>query len=115
MDITIQPLGERLVSVKLAGRLDTSGVGSVETQFVSSLVPKGNNAIVDLSDVDFVASMGIRLFVSTARSLNARQAKLALFGARGGVLQVFEMVALGQIIPVCATQADALAAVSATP
>ncbi|MEQ1573771.1 MAG: STAS domain-containing protein [Vicinamibacterales bacterium] len=108
----VASLGERLVRVTLAGRLDTLGVDRVETRFVAHLVPGGNNAIIDLSEVDFVASMGIRMLVSAARSLRTRHAKLALYGAQSPVLQVFDAVALQKIMPICSTEAEALAAVA---
>jgi anti-anti-sigma factor len=110
--MTVATLGEHLVKITLVGRLDSQGVDSIETRFTAHLVPAANNAIVDLSGVDFVASLGLRLFVSTARNLSARHAKLALFGAQGPVLQIFEAVAMSKIIPICATEADALKAVA---
>lgn len=113
VQIEISPLGDRLVRITLTGRLDTQGVDQVETRFISAAVPAGKHAVVDLSGVEFVASMGIRMFVSTARSLKVRQAVMALFGASPQVTQVFETVMLQKIIPVCATEADALAAVGA--
>ena len=41
---------------------------SIENCFVAATVPGGQSAIVDLSRVEFVASMGIRMFVSVART-----------------------------------------------
>ena len=111
MEMNVSSLGDRLVKVSLVGRLDTPGVGRVETRFVSHLVPAGNSAIVDLSQVDFVASMGLRMLVSTAKNLKTRQAKLVLYGAQRPVLQVFEAVALNKIISICSEEADALALV----
>jgi anti-anti-sigma factor len=105
-------LGERLVKVTLAGRLDTQGVNRLETRFVAALVPGANNAIVDLSGVDFVASMGIRMLIAVARSLKQRQARLALFGTTAQVKDVFAAVSLQKLIPVCATETDALAFVT---
>lgn len=105
-------LGERLVKVTLTGRLDTHGVERLETRFIAALVPPANNAIVDLSGVDFVASMGIRMLIAVARSLKQRQARLALFGTTAQVKDVFEAVSLQKIMPVCTTEADALASVT---
>ena len=108
----VRPLREGLVKVTLTGRLDSPGVDRVETRFMASLVPGGNNAIIDLSQVDFVASLGIRMIVSAARSLKSRKALLAVYGAQAKVAQVFEVVSLGQIIPICSTEAEAIAAVA---
>ena len=105
-------LGERLVKVTLTGRLDTQGVNRLETRFVAALVPGANNAIVDLSGVDFVASMGIRLFITVARSLAMRHAKLAIYGAQSMVNEVFDHVSLSEMVPVVASESEAIAAVS---
>ena len=108
MDIT--PIRAGLVRIALIGRLDTQGVDRIETKFIAALVPTGQSAVVDLSQLEFVSSMGIRMLVSTARSLNIRQARLALYGPQANVGEVFEAVSLQKIVPICATEADALAA-----
>ena len=110
LSMDIKPLGEGLVRVTLAGRLDTQGVDRLETRFLAALVA-GANAVVDLSQVDFVSSMGIRMLVSAARKLRAGKSMLALYGAREQASQVFEAVALQKIIPICTTEAEALALV----
>lgn len=111
MDIT--PVGERLVKIALVGRLDTQGIDQLETRFTSAIVPGSNSAIVDLTQVDFLASMGIRMLISVARLVRTRGARMALYGATAPVGQVLEAVSLHKIIPVCTTEADALAAVTA--
>jgi anti-anti-sigma factor len=111
----VSPIREHLVRVTLSGRLDTAGVDRIETRFIASLVPAGNSAIIDLSRVDFVASMGIRMLVSAARSLRTRKAALAVYSPQEQVRQVFELVALQQLLAVCGSEADALAAVAAPP
>ena len=110
--MVISPLSEGLVKVKLSGHLDSPGVDRIETRFLASLVPGSFSAIIDLSEVDFVASMGIRMLMSAARSLQPRRASLALYAVQPLVSQVFETVALGKIIPIRATEAEALAAVA---
>ena len=104
-------LGPRLVKVTLIGRLDTAGVDGIETRFLAALIPNANNAVIDMTQVDFMTSMGIRMLVSAARSLNMRQARLALFGVQDQVKQVLEMVSIQQLIPVCDSEANSLAAI----
>jgi anti-anti-sigma factor len=97
----------------LVGRMDTAGAGKIETQFTASAVPAGRPAVVDLSGVSFIASLGIRLLFSAARALARANAKMAVFGANGPVADVLHTVALDQLVPVKATEAEALAAVKA--
>jgi anti-sigma B factor antagonist len=95
--------------VVLRGRLDTPGVGEIETRFTATLVPPARPAVVDLSDVDFVSSMGLRLLIGTARALALRKAKLVLFGARPLVAETLATAGLSGLIPMAADEAEALA------
>jgi anti-anti-sigma factor len=108
----ISPISDHLVRVTLTGRLDAPTVDRIETRFIAALVPGSNNAIVDLSGVDFVGSLGIRMLISAAKSLKMRQAKLAVYGTQDQVRQVFELVSLQQLLNICATEEEARAAVA---
>ena len=99
-----------VVAVALIGRLDTPGVAGIELNFTATLVPRGARAVVDMSQVEFIGSMGIRMLISVARALSKKQGKLVLFGPKPLVQEVFVTTALGEIIPV---QPDAAAAVAA--
>jgi len=105
-------LSDSLTKITLAGRLDTPGVDKVETRFLAAVVPPARHVIVDLSGVDFVASMGIRMLVSVARSLTSRRAKIALYGVQPMVGEIFEHVSLSDIMPVVATEPEAVAIVT---
>jgi anti-sigma B factor antagonist len=101
-----------VTKAELAGRLDTANVNDIEQQFTSGIMPKAQHTVVDLSNVSFIASLGIRMLLTTARGLAGRGAKLALFGANPAVMEIFETTALFDIIPIVATEADALAEVA---
>ena len=75
--------------------------------------PKGRHAFVDLSQVEFVGSLGVRMFIAVARSLGLKQARLVLIGPQMQVREVFEHVSLSDIIPICVDDAEAQAALSA--
>jgi anti-anti-sigma factor len=106
MDVT--DLGNNILKIVLHGRLDTPGVDQIETRFSATIVPKGHNAIVDLSDVSFVASMGLRMFITVGRSLNNKHGKLVLLSPQSLVNEVFDNAALNQIIPVVFDEQEAL-------
>ena len=97
----------------LGGRLDSFSVGEVETRFVASIVPREQPAVVDLSQVSFIASLGIRMLIGTARALQRSNARFAMFGANDAVMEIIETTSLTEIIPVVGTEAEALAVVTA--
>lgn len=111
-EIAVTAVNDGLTRVVLSGRLDSPGVDRIETHFVGATVPVAKNVVVDLSKVEFIASMGIRMFVSVARSMRHRQTRIALFGATPLVDEVFEHVALRDVLPIADDEAGAIAAVS---
>lgn len=113
MNIEVSELDGPVTCIRLNGRLDSPGVDGVETRFTAALVSAGRPAIVDLSGVTFLASMGIRMLISSGRALNLKGSKMVLFGATPLVQNVLEHVALDQIMPVVATESEALGRLSA--
>jgi anti-sigma B factor antagonist len=113
VQIEVEELSAEQVKVTLVGRLDTPGVERVEMRFVASLVPSGRHALVDLSQVEFIGSLGVRMFISVARSLHLKRALLVLMAPQAQVREVFDHVSLNDIIPVCADEAEALNALKA--
>jgi len=104
---------ENVTHVKLRGRLDTHGVDEIETKFTASLVPGGRNAVVDLSELTFVASMGLRMFIGVKKALARHGAKMILFAPQPQVSEVFATSSLGGIIPIVDNEAAAMAEITA--
>lgn len=107
MQLRLEEMTEGVLNVSLMGRLDTPGVDAVETRLTAHLVPRGARAMIDLSQVSFIGSGGIRMFITIARALGRKGGKLVLYGAQPLVAQVFDTTSLNEIVPV---RADATAA-----
>ena len=110
MDMQLIELSDRAICIRLTGRLDASGAEQIDHRFMAATAAaeEERHAIVDLSAVTFLASMGIRLLIASARGLNRKGAMLVLFGAADLVQDVIDLAALDQIMPVVANQAQAL-------
>jgi anti-anti-sigma factor len=100
MKVEIADTADGLVNVTLVGRLDTPGVARIEPNLVASLVPRGARAIVDLSKLEFVSSMGLRMFITIARDLARNNGKLVLYSPQPWVNVIFTTAELHSIIPV---------------
>ena len=111
MDMQIA-LVENIAHVKLHGRLDTHGVDDIETKLAASVVPGGRNTIVDLSDVSFVTSMALRMFLTISKALRRHNAKMVLFAPQPQASDVFASAHLSTVIPIVGTEAEALALIS---
>jgi anti-sigma B factor antagonist len=113
MDMQVTELDGATSCVRLDGRLDAAGADAIGLRFTATVAGSGRPVLVDLSGCSFVASMGIRLLLSSGRALQQKGGKMVLFGAQPLVQSVFEDAALDQLLTLVATQADALAALSA--
>jgi anti-sigma B factor antagonist len=107
MQLQLGDSGDGVLKVSLIGRLDTPGVDRIEAQLTTYLVWRGTRAIIDLSQVAFIGSGGIRMFITIARALDRLGGRMALYGAQPLVAKVLETTSLDSIVPV---RADASAA-----
>lgn len=105
MDIAIL---DNIARVRLKGRLDTPGVDLIETQFTNQVVPDAISAVVDLSQVSFIASMGLRMFIGIAKALRRKNARMVLFAPQSQVNEVFRTVQLHDILPIVVDEAEAI-------
>jgi anti-anti-sigma factor len=108
MELDVSIIEGTVTRVSLNGRLDAAGADRIDMRFTVAVVAPGRPAVVDLSGVSFLASMGIRLLISAARGLHTKGTKLVLFGANELVQDVLDQAALDQIIPITTTEALAL-------
>ena len=100
MELQYSELENQIKRIKLIGSLDILGVGAIETKFAAYCAGENSRVIVDLSHVDFLASIGIRLLTINAKSLASRGGRMALVGATSDVRKVLEVTGIPDIIPV---------------
>ena len=99
MDIQLEDLSNGALCVVLSGRLDTVGVDRIDAQVRTAVAALPRDTAIDLGGVSFLASMGVRLIITLARSQRASGQRLVLFGAQPAVRATLDMVALDKIIP----------------
>ena len=106
MQLNIIEQSPELILVGLVGRLDTAGVDQVETRFNAALHAT-RNAIVDLSAVEFLSSMGVRMLLAAAKALARGGRRMVLVAPRPLVEGALRHTAIDEIIPVRADMAGA--------
>jgi len=107
MELIIISEDKAFAHVKLSGRLDTSGVDSVEPGFIAATSAGGKPAVVDMSEVDFMASMGIRMLVAAAKVLAGKGEKLVLLNPHEFVDETMTNADLYMLIPVAYSEEEA--------
>lgn len=109
MDFTHELAGDVVVA-RLAGRLDSGAAQSTEESFARVLAAGANRLAVDLSDLEYISSAGLRVLLVVAKKLGQTNGKIVLFGLGPRVQEVFAISGFDRIFTI---QADAAAAVAA--
>lgn len=107
MEFEVVDEGQETNRIIMKGRLDAPGAGQIEIPFTATLKSANRHAILDMSDVGFVASLGIRLLFAVARVMQRQGRRMVLLGVQPGVAEVFSTVGVDQIIPSAADEASA--------
>jgi anti-anti-sigma factor len=97
-----------ITNVALAGSMDIKGALEVDSQF-KEISQTRDKVIVDLANVTFLASLGMRTFVVTAKALSAKGGQLVLLHPKSEVEKVLRSAGLDHIIPIAPDSAAAIA------
>lgn len=100
---------EDYLQVALDGRLDASGVGALESDFIEQLSARGKHALVDFSAVTFIASMGIRMLIRLAQTLRLAGLKMVLIHPQPLVLNALEMAGVTRLVMIAPDPIEAIA------
>ena len=107
MQIDKTDLGNAVTRLKLAGRLDINGSAMAEIP-LSLAARNCRRLVIDMSDVSYVASLGVRHLVMAAKTLDRGGGKLVLFSVTGPVAEILETMGITDLIPMAPSEADAL-------
>jgi len=111
MEITREQLDNGILKVTLKGSLDAMGAGEADAQ-LSGMVGNSRKIIADLTNVDFIASSGIRVFVKIAKALGESGGKFAVINPTDTARRVMWTTGLTNIVPIANDEQAAITAVS---
>jgi anti-anti-sigma factor len=109
MDIAVEELAAGITKIVLHGRLDTTRALVTELPFNKVITDK-RRIIVDLSDVTFLSSYAIRIFLVGAKIVDGKGGKLVILCPEGNVARVLKTAGTHALIPVFPTEPAAAAA-----
>ncbi len=111
MAIVTEELTGGITKVILDGRLDIEGAAAVDLK-MNVIAGSKKAVLVDLQQVSFLGSMGLRALVAPARAIKSRGGKIVLFGPNEMVEQVLKTSGIDTLIPVHHELQSALAALA---
>lgn len=111
MSVSFQDVGADLRRITLSGRLDMEGTDSASARVLELVDSPKKGVVIDLSAVRFLASVGIRVLIASAKAVQQRGGKLTLVVSRGSTVSMsLEATGVDDLIPVFSNVADAEAA-----
>ena len=95
--------------LRLMGRLDAVSAPETEQTFRDVVSDGATAVLIDLSEVEYMSSGGVRALIMLSRGLQTRQGTLKLCGLNPFVKQVFEISNLHMVFDIYPSPEDGLA------
>jgi anti-anti-sigma factor len=106
MEIKEQKMDD-LALIKIEGRLDSATSGQFGERLLK-LIDEGNAKLVlDLSDLSYISSAGLRVFLTAAKRIESRKGRIFLCCMRSEVKDVFDISGFTPLFEIFPTQEDA--------
>jgi anti-anti-sigma factor len=107
MSIWDEPLSEDIWLVTISGRLDQSQTDPLQA-LLRKLIEDGHiQLIVDLTEVSYINSGGLRCLVTGWREANKLDGQLVLCGLNSRISQVFSTVGFDKVFHIFVTRVEA--------
>jgi anti-anti-sigma factor len=107
MTIESVKIGNKVV-LRLAGRMDAENASQLEPECEVCISEGFKILVIDLGDLAYINSLGLRSFVAIAKKLKNNGGGLRVCRLTGLVRQVFEITGLTQIFSVYESVESAL-------
>ena len=107
MEITERKTGD-VVTLSLSGRLDTTTAKAFEAKILAQIEAGDRRFIIDLAQLDYISSAGLRVLVLAGKRLDSGKGKIVLCSLKNPVREVFDIVGFSSTFPVYASHDDAL-------
>jgi len=103
-----------VVVARPVGRIDHAAASELEQALAPSLAADAGNSalLIDLSGVEYVSSVGLRVLMIAAKAMRARNARIAVCGLRPIVAEIFGISRFDALLDVHPSFETALAKLS---
>ena len=99
MDINAEAITDAIWKINLSGRMDVQGTQDIDLKFAGMTAGQRNAIIVDLSQVSFIASIGIRTLLLNGKAVNQRGGKMVLLKPEASVARTLQTAGIDTLLP----------------
>jgi stage II sporulation protein AA (anti-sigma F factor antagonist) len=112
MDIVETRSGD-VVTLALKGRVDGSSSSAFETRVLTHIDAGDRLLILDLAQLDYINSLGLRVFTLAAKRLKPLGGRIVLCALQPSIKQLFDIAGFSTIFAIAATREEAAALLAA--
>lgn len=108
MSVSHTDVGDNLRKIFISGRLDIAGTESITDDLEKLAAAPKKGVVVDVSGLRFLASIGIRALVKSAKAVQQRGGRMVLVvGTNSSVIMSLEATGVNELIPTFTSGAEA--------
>jgi anti-sigma B factor antagonist len=108
MSISHTDVGDNLRKIVILGRLDIMGTESIASELEKLAAAPKKGVVVDLSSLKFLASLGIRALLKSAKVVEERGGKLVLVvGTNSQVVMSLKATGVSDLLPMFNSNGEA--------
>jgi anti-sigma B factor antagonist len=108
MDIYSEKKSNHIL-LKVKGEIDALSSLDLDDIIKQSFAAGEKNLLVDCTELFYISSAGLGVFMSYIKDLEVNERKMILFGLSDSVFSTFEILGLHHIIQLVKTEEEALA------
>ena len=101
----------RTLIIKAKKRIDSSSAEEFFQEMESAIEPVDRAVVIDMDQVDYISSAGLRALLQIGRKVESQNSRLAVCALSGSVLEVFEISGISRVIDVHSSRTQAIEAV----
>ena len=94
------------------GRVDGANAREFQDDLTKAIEADDQAVVLDLENLSYISSAGLRVILMTARKLREQGSKFAVCSLSASIKEVFEISGFDKIISIQDSQAEAIAALN---
>ena len=107
MDISEDRKADAVI-LSVSGKLDATTAKTFEDRILGVINGGTQRLVVDLSQLDYVSSSGLRVFILAAKRLQTVDGKIVLCSMKDHVRQVFDLAGFSSMLLIYASRDEAI-------
>jgi anti-sigma B factor antagonist len=96
------------VVLALSGKLDATTAKTFEKKILSQIESGERRFVINLAQLDYISSAGLRVFLLAAKRLNSANGKILLSSLQDSVREVFDITGFSSVFCIYGSDDDAI-------